>query len=141
MATVRAGCVRPPLHLLAAESDMVASLALQAEHRQPVVAAMLLEEIERAELHEPETLPPEAVTIGSEVDFVDTKSGQVRTVELVFPADANIAAGRISILTPMGAALYGLTSGQSIDWPDLDGNARTISILRVRQPLGEGRTS
>jgi regulator of nucleoside diphosphate kinase len=137
MATVRAHVARPPLHLLAAESDMVATLALQAEHRQPVVAAMLLEEIERAELHDPETLPDSAVTIGSEVDFIDERTRQVRTVELVLPAMANIAEGRISILTPMGAALYGLTAGQSIDWPDLDGNDRRINILRVRQPFGE----
>jgi regulator of nucleoside diphosphate kinase len=120
--------------LLAAESDMVATLALQTEHRQPVVAAMLLEEIERAELHEPETLPDSAVTIGSEADFIDDRTRQVRTIELVLPAMANIAEGRISILTPMGAALYGLTAGQSIDWPDLDGNERRITILRVRQP-------
>jgi regulator of nucleoside diphosphate kinase len=134
MATVRAGCERPPLHLLASESDMVATLALQIEHRQPVVAAMLLEEIERAELHEPATLPETAVTIGSEVDFVDEASSQLRTVELVLPAYANIARGRISILTPMGAALYGLTAGQSIDWPNLDGQERRIRILRVRRP-------
>lgn len=134
MATVRAGCARPSLHLLASESDMVASLALQAEHRHPVVAAMLLEEIERAELHEPATLPQTAVTIGSEVDFVDERTSQLRTVELVLPAHANIAKGRISILTPMGAALYGLTAGQSIDWPDLDGHERRIRIVRVRQP-------
>ena len=136
MATLRAHVARPPLHLLAAESDMVATLALQTEHRQPVVAAMLLEEIERAELHEPETLPDSAVTIGSEADFIDERSRQVRTIELVLPAMANIAEGRISILTPMGAALYGLTAGQSIDWPDLDGNDRRITILRVRQPFG-----
>lgn len=135
MATVRAGCARPPIHLLASESDMVATLALQIEHRQPVVAAMLLEEIERAELHEPETLPPTSVTIGSEVDFVDERTSQLRTVELVLPAMANIAEGRISILTPMGAALYGLTTGQSIDWPDLDGHERRIRIVRVRQPI------
>jgi regulator of nucleoside diphosphate kinase len=134
MATVQAGHARPPIHLLAAESDMVATLALQAEHRQPVVAAMLLEEIERAELHEPETLPETAVTLGSQVDFVDERTSQVRGVELVLPATANIAEGRISILTPMGAALYGLTAGQAIDWPDLDGHERRIRILRVRQP-------
>jgi regulator of nucleoside diphosphate kinase len=134
MATVQAGHARPPIHLLAAESDMVATLALQAEHRQPVVAAMLLEEIERAELHEPETLPDTAVTLGSQVDFVDERTSPVRGVELVLPATANIAEGRISILTPMGAALYGLTAGQAIDWPDLDGHERRIRILRVRQP-------
>jgi len=130
----RAGETRPPIHLLAAESDMVASLALQMEHRFPVVAAMLLEEIERAELHEPATLPETAVTIGSLVDFIDEKSSQVRSVEIVLPAMANIAEGRVSILTPMGAALYGLMAGQSIDWPDLDGHERRIRILRVRQP-------
>jgi regulator of nucleoside diphosphate kinase len=135
MATVRAGDARPPIHLLASESDMVATLALQVEHRQPVVAAMLLEEIERAELHETDTLPETAVSIGSEIDFIDERSGQLRTVELVLPAMANIAEGRISILTPMGAALYGLTAGQSIDWPDLDGHERRIKILRVRQPF------
>jgi regulator of nucleoside diphosphate kinase len=134
MATARAHCVRPPIHLLAAESDMVAGLALQIEHRQPVVAAMLLEEIERAELHDAATLPDHAVTIGSEIDFVDERTHQMRTVELVVPALANIAEGRISILTPMGAALYGLTAGTSIDWPDLDGHERRIRILRVRQP-------
>lgn len=128
------GAKRPPIHLLAAESDMVASLALQVEDRFPVIASMLLEEIERAELHDESTLPEAAVTLGSEVEFVDERSGQIRTVSLVLPAEANIALGRISILTPMGAALYGLTSGQSIDWPDLDGNSRRIAIRTVRQP-------
>jgi regulator of nucleoside diphosphate kinase len=137
MGTSPAGVVRPPIHLLAAESDMVAGLALQAEHRFPVVAAMLLEEIERAELHEAETLPDTAVTLGSEVDFIDENTSQMRTVELVMPAVANIARGRISILTPMGAALYGLTQGQSIDWPDLDGHERRIRIVRVRQPAND----
>ena len=136
MATVAAGGTRPPLHMLAAESDMVASLALQAEHRFPVIASMLLEEIERAELHEPETLPDAAVTLNSEVDFVDERTSQLRTVSLVLPGEANIALGRISILTPMGAALYGLTAGQSIDWPDLDGIERRIRIAAVRQPFG-----
>ncbi len=57
MGTQPAGAYRPPLHLLASESDMVASLALQVEDRFPVIASMLLEEIERAELHEEATLP------------------------------------------------------------------------------------
>ena len=134
MATRHAGDVRPPLHLLASESDLVAGLALQAEHRNPVVAAMLLEEIERAELHEADTLPEDAVMLGSEVSFVDERSKRMRTVNLVLPVDANIAEGRISILTPMGAALYGLRAGDAIDWPDNDGNARRITIRRVTQP-------
>ncbi len=134
MGNAHAGHLRPSIHLLASESDMVANLALQIEHRSPVVAAMLLEEIERAELHEPDTLPESAVTLGSEVDFLDENTSQLRKVQLVLPAEANIALGKISILTPMGAALYGLVAGQSIDWPDLEGHERQIRILRVRQP-------
>jgi regulator of nucleoside diphosphate kinase len=128
------GHERPPVHLLASESDLVATLALQAERRQPVVAAMLLEEIERAELHDLETMPPDHARLKSYVTFLDEKTGQVREVQLVVPADANIAEGRISILTPMGAALYGLADGACIDWPDLDGNHRPIRVIRVEQP-------
>ena len=125
---------RPPIHLLDSESDVVGSLALQAEHRQPVVAAMLLAEIERAELHDQTSLPDNVVTLGSQVDFIDEKTHQLRTVRLVMPAEANIAIGQISILTPMGAGLYGLMAGQSIDWPDLEGRDRRLRILAVKQP-------
>jgi regulator of nucleoside diphosphate kinase len=127
---------RPPIHVLATESDIIANLALQAEQRQPVVAAMLLEEIERAELHDPDTLPANVVMLGSPVRFFDEKTRQVRTVRLVLPAHANIAESRISILTPMGAALYGLGVGSCIDWPDLDGKERKIQILQVDRPDG-----
>ena len=103
---------RPPLHLLAAESDLVASLALRTEHSQPVVAAMLLEEIERAELHEPDDMPDGHVMLNSRVTFVDEKSRQSRAVELVLP-------------------------GQAIEWPDLNGNYRPIRIVRVERPAPE----
>jgi regulator of nucleoside diphosphate kinase len=124
---------RPPIRLLATESDMVAALALHAEERQPVVAAMLLEEIERAELHEPDTMPDGHARLNSTVTYVDEKSREARDVQLVLPAAANIAEGRISILTPMGAALYGLAEGHAIDWPDLKGDVRRIRISRVVQ--------
>ena len=122
---------RPPIRLLAAESDLVANLALQAEGQQPVVAAMLLEEIERAELHKAETMPSGHVQLGSHVTFVDEQAQETRDVQLVLPGKADIAKGRISILTPMGAALYGLADGHTIDWPDLRGNNRTIRVVRV----------
>jgi regulator of nucleoside diphosphate kinase len=134
MENIFTGAGRPPIHLLASESDMIGNLALQVEHRQPVVAAMLLAEIDRAEIHTDGTLPDNVITLGSEVDFVDEKSCRLRTVRLVLPAEANIALGQISIMTPVGAALYGLSAGQTIDWPDLEGRERPIRILAVRQP-------
>ena len=128
------GQERPSIHLIDIESDLVGDLALRNEHQHPVVAAMLLAEIDRAELHNRASLPDGVVTLGAEIDFVDEKSMQKRTVRLVLPGEANIALGRISILTPVGAALYGLSAGQSIDWPDLAGQERRIKILAVRPP-------
>ena len=137
MATQHRPPLRPAIHLLASESDIVAGLALQAEHRHPVVAAMLLEEIERAELHDPDSMPEGHVRLNSTVAFVDERTKQLREVKLVLPAEANIADGRISIMTPMGAALYGLAAGHSIDWPDLQGNVRPLKIVRVTPPAAD----
>lgn len=126
---------KPAIHLLASESDMVADMALKIEHDRPVVAAMLLGELERADLHDLNSLPPHAVRIGSTIEYLDETTRCVRTVTLVLPRDANITEGRISILTPMGAALYGLLAGSSINWPTLDGEERCLSILSVSPPI------
>ena len=79
-------------------------------------------------------MPAGNIRLNSRVAYVDERSSELREVELVLPGDANIAEGRISILTPMGAALYGLEPGQSIQWPDLTGHSRPIRIVRVVQP-------
>jgi regulator of nucleoside diphosphate kinase len=55
-------------------------------------------------------------------------------VQLVYPAEADIEAGRISILTPIGAGLIGLREGQSILWPDREGRERRLTVVRVTQP-------
>lgn len=60
-------------------------------------------------------------------------SGADRTVELVYPRDADISAGRVSILTPVGAGVIGLRTGQSILWPDRDGRHRKLTIVKELQ--------
>jgi regulator of nucleoside diphosphate kinase len=125
---------RPPVHLIDHECDALLDLALGAETRHPVVAAMLLSEIDRAEIHRPDAIPPDAVTLGSEVDFLDEGTGRLRSLKLVLPAEADIAVGRISVLTPVGAGLIGLRAGQTIDWPDRDSRNHRLRILAVRQP-------
>ena len=87
--------IRPPIHLLDSQSDLLGNLALMAEHRIPVVSAMLLTEIERAEIHDRDTLPRDVVTLGSELEYLDEGSGAQRWVRLVLPAEADIEAGRV----------------------------------------------
>src|SRR3546814_3166469 len=98
---------------------------------------MLLAEIDRAEIHTAETLPANTAAMNSHVTFVDEGSGSRREVQLVYPENADIANGRISILTPVGAGLIGLSEGQTLTWPDRDGHDRRLRIEQVRPPPAE----
>lgn len=124
---------RPPIHMIDSEADRLADLAASVEDRLPQVSALLSQEIDRARVHRASAMPAGIVTMGSEVEFVDDASGASRSVQLVWPAEADIAAGRVSILTPVGAGLIGLKEGQSILWPDRDGQERKLTIVRVTQ--------
>ena len=74
--------------------------------------------------------------MGSTVMF-KPDTGDAKTVVLVFPGDADISEGKISILTPIGTALIGLSTGQSIMWTARDGRRHELSILAVDQPAAE----
>ena len=95
---------------------------------------MLLDEINRAEIHAPDKLPADVVTIGSGVEVLDGLTGATRQLRLVLPGEVDVDAGRVSILTPIGAALIGLRKGQSIEWPYPSGDTRTLRILQVIRP-------
>ncbi|PZQ23244.1 MAG: nucleoside diphosphate kinase regulator [Sphingopyxis macrogoltabida] len=125
---------RPPIHMIDTEADALTDLAIGAERRMPQVSALLLREVSRATMHKARHVPRDVVTMMSEVDFIDEASGTLRSVQLVYPSDADIATGRISILTPVGAGLIGMRAGQSILWPDRDGQERTLTIKAVMQP-------
>ena len=60
-----------------------------------------------------------------------------RDVTLTYPADADIAERRISILTPVGTALIGLRAGQSISFRTRDGRPQMLTVLSVRPPETE----
>jgi len=124
---------RPAIQMIDSEADALTNLALGAEERLPEVSALLLDEIARARVIEAERMPADTVTMGSTVDFVDEASGTERRVQLVYPRAADIEAGRISILTLVGAGLIGLREGQSIDWPDRSGKPRRLRICAVQQ--------
>lgn len=122
---------RPPIHILEEDYDVIAGLALLIERTRPELSRQILEEIDRAEIHPEGDLPPGVVRLGSEVEFLDEGNGERRRVRLVLPDEADIGEGRVSILTPVGAGLIGLSTGQTIDWPLRDGRSRALKILSV----------
>src|SRR6476469_5904055 len=88
-------------------------------------------ELARAIVVPPEQIPKDVVTMNSRVVFEDETTGERREVTLVYPAHADIGAGKISILVPVGSALLGLRIGQSIDWNLPNGQRRRYRVIAV----------
>jgi regulator of nucleoside diphosphate kinase len=127
---------KPPLVIDAAHSERLEDLAYRAMQQAPAVARQLLEEVQRAEVRPAGELPHNVVTIGSRVTFRDD-AGVAQTVRLVFPINADIAEGRVSILTPIGVALIGLAEGQTITWETPEGKVRHLTAVDVVQVPGD----
>src|SRR5690606_6884419 len=102
------------------------------------VAEALEDELVRADVREPGAIPADVVTMNSQVVCVDA-DGNEQTVRLVFPNEADAATGKVSVLAPVGAALLGLTAGQSIEWPLPGGRTTRMRVDRVLyQPEAAG---
>ena len=125
---------RPPIILGKTDADRLTALAAKIELGNPELADLLLGEIERATIREDKKVPETTVAMNSVVEFIDEAHGATRSVQLVYPDEADISANRISVLTPVGAGLIGLSPGQSIVWPDRDGHGRRLRILKVEKP-------
>lgn len=124
----------PQILVTEGDHDRLSNLIVAANTASPDVADFLERELARARVVAPAALPRGVVAMGSEVAFRDEQSGQVRSVRLVYPRDEDIDNGRISILTPIGVALLGLSAGQSIDWRTRSGLDRALTVLEVSAP-------
>ena len=87
----------------------------------------------------PSEVPQNVVTMNSKVRFADTRTGETGVVTVVYPADMNASSGKISVLSPVGAALIGLQEGEEAELPLPHGETRRIRIESVLyQPEAEG---
>jgi len=127
---------RPAILLIDSECDALYALALAIRAKNPERAAMLLAELDRAEVCSAALMPADVVTMNSRVTFIDDKNGGQRTVALVYPQNADIEAGLVSILSPVGVGLIGMRAGEAILWPDRDRHDRLLRIVRVVPPNG-----
>lgn len=94
-------------------------------------ADQLAEKLEVAVIVEPSAVPPTVVTMNTEFEVRDETAGHVARLTLVHPRDANIVAGRISVLTPVGVALLGLAEGASVRIQAPSGEKKQMTVLRV----------
>jgi regulator of nucleoside diphosphate kinase len=122
------------IFIAASDYERLTAMAEGAANREPELAAFLLGELERASTDVP-AANARVVAMGSHVRFRDEDSGRIIDAQLVYPDRADPVARRISILTPVGAALIGLSEGQAIQWRDRGGKDKTLTVLKVQDEM------
>ena len=121
----------PQIVVSTADYERLNDLANASMERLPAVAQELLAEMERAKVVDEGKVPADVVRMGSTVTFT-SDDGHTRTLKLVWPVDESLDEHRISVMTPVGAALIGLAEGQSISWTARDGRRHELTVEKVK---------
>ncbi|WP_439633873.1 GreA/GreB family elongation factor [Glycocaulis sp.] len=121
---------QPAIYLDEDTADTLYDIASAAPEGSRATATRLLGELERAIIVPSGELPDKVVRLGVNIAYRDTDTGRVRTGSIVLPQQADISAGRISVLSPAGAGLIGLEEGSAISWR-IGGRETSLLVLKV----------
>lgn len=130
MASDKKKLHKPAIVMSQTDHEKLTRLADSIAHSNEEAAEELYAELDRARVVADDRVPDGVVRMGSTLRF-STASGEDRRVTLSFPDKADIAAGRVSILSRIGTALIGLKAGQSIEWRTLDDRIQRLTVEEV----------
>lgn len=114
---------------------------------RPLIAGMknsrddlrgLQAELEHARVVAPANVPPDVVTMNSKVQLRDLETQEEIVYTLVFPDQANIEQGKISVLAPVGTAMLGHRVGDEFEWAVPAGFVRFRVEAVLYQPEAAG---
>jgi regulator of nucleoside diphosphate kinase len=111
--------------------------AQHTDYRKSEYLEKLQIEIDRAKVVASQDVPGDVVTMNSTVILVDLDTGEEETYTLVFPEDADLGQGKISVLAPIGTAMLGYEVGDVFEWEVPAGKR----ILRVEKILYQPESS
>ncbi len=123
--------MRPNIIVSSVDMQRLETLLDSLPAAQADVRDVLLDELARAELVEPDQMPPNVVTMNSRVRFALDAPAEEFNLTLAYPKDMQLDDERISVLSPVGNALIGLAVGDSIDWQRPDGASFQLTVLDV----------
>lgn len=96
------------------------------------------EELGRAHVVSPADIPPDVVTMNTRLRLRDLDSGREMVFTLVFPSDADVEQGKVSVLAPLGTAVLGYRRGDAFEWP-MPGRVRRLHVEEILyQPEAAG---
>jgi regulator of nucleoside diphosphate kinase len=76
-------------------------------------------------------LPPDVITMHTRAELVDMETNERLELMLVYPVDANVTEGRISISHPLAAAMLGRRVGEQVEW-QVPYGARRFEVSAVQ---------
>ena len=94
--------------------------------------AALWRELDRATLVSAEDVPPDIVTMCTQVRIRDLDSGEQSDCTLVYPWEADVASNHVSVLAPLGTALLGYREGDQFEWR-MPGGVRRLCVEKILQ--------
>ena len=121
---------RPPVYVTAADYERLSNFA-RVFHTPG--AELLADELEHAVVVGGAKAPRDFVRLGSRVTWHDETTGRRHTAEIVAPDAADIDRDRLSVISPVGAALIGLRPGAALAWATPDGRPRAVRIEAVSE--------
>ena len=89
-------------------------------------------ELRNAKVVKEEDLPKNTILLNSTVEIEETLSAKIFNFQVVLPKDANIKANKISIYSPMGAAVIGYLEGSFVEW-EMPSGVQKFKIIKVNQ--------
>jgi len=95
-------------------------------------------ELNKGTIVKPQDIPPDIITMNSEVHLLDLNTKEETTYQLVFPDQADVSRGKVSILAPIGTALLGYSVGDIIEWKVPAGVAKLKVEKIIYQPEASG---
>lgn len=121
----------PALIVSALDAARLEALLESSRWRGLPAAQALHEELLRAEVRTAGEMPADVVGMNSVVECEDEDTGKRYHLTLVYPHEADVATGRVSVLAPVGSALIGLSVGQHIDWEYPGGRPLHLKVIAV----------
>lgn len=132
---------QPSIYITITDKKKLKDLIWEAQHseyRGSAYLQMLADELDRAQVVDPYDIPPDVITLKSTAHLIDLEADDEMIYTLVFPDEADISQGRISILAPIGTAMLGFRVGDIFEW-DTPGGKRRIRVEKViYQPEAAG---
>jgi len=130
---------RPTIIIIELDAARIDRLLEIAEFACIPVDDAMNEELDLAQMCTPETMPHDVVTMNSQVKFRNLTTGEELTRTLVYPAQMTDSSAQLSVLAPVGAALLGLRTGDTIHWELPGGASAHLEVLALLyQPEAAG---